>query len=204
MHVASHEVTWCMVVCCTQNLCRDGSSFMWHQPCQRLSTSSLQWILKKRAVKKDSESAWESGEWSLLYKRSSINNLDLLPIGAAWTWGARIAGLAAWVAGDQWQHSEPSQWLLGQQDGGTQWKWANTFNVSVVCELQTTFSHPWFHHPHFWLWHRSTFSHLCSICQCRFRASGRSISGGGTVRNGDYKKTKLSTLRQIIKTFKMI
>ena len=27
-------VTWCMVVWCTQNLRRDGSSFMWHQPCQ--------------------------------------------------------------------------------------------------------------------------------------------------------------------------
>ena len=30
-----HEITWCMVVWCTQNLRRDGSSFMWHQPCQR-------------------------------------------------------------------------------------------------------------------------------------------------------------------------
>ena len=30
-----HEVTWCMVVWCTQNLRRDGNSFMWHQPCQR-------------------------------------------------------------------------------------------------------------------------------------------------------------------------
>ena len=33
MYVALHEVTWCMVVWHTQNLCRDGSSFMWHQPC---------------------------------------------------------------------------------------------------------------------------------------------------------------------------
>ena len=33
-YVALHEVTWCMVVWCTQNLRRDGSSFMWHQPCQ--------------------------------------------------------------------------------------------------------------------------------------------------------------------------
>ena len=32
---ALHEVTWCMVVWCTQNLRRDGSSFMWYQPCQR-------------------------------------------------------------------------------------------------------------------------------------------------------------------------
>ena len=30
-----HEVTWGMVVWCTQNLRRDGCSFMWHQPCQR-------------------------------------------------------------------------------------------------------------------------------------------------------------------------
>ena len=34
MYVALHEVTWCMVVWCTQNLRRDGCSFMWHQPCQ--------------------------------------------------------------------------------------------------------------------------------------------------------------------------
>ena len=33
--MALHEVTWCMVVWCTQNLRRDGCSFMWHQPCQR-------------------------------------------------------------------------------------------------------------------------------------------------------------------------
>ena len=29
------EVTRCVVVWCTQNLRHDGSSFMWHQPCQR-------------------------------------------------------------------------------------------------------------------------------------------------------------------------
>ena len=34
-YVALHEVTWCMVVWCTQNLRRDGSSSMWHQLCQR-------------------------------------------------------------------------------------------------------------------------------------------------------------------------
>ena len=38
-------VTWCMVVWCTQNLRQDGSSFMRHQPCQRLSTP-LRWIFK--------------------------------------------------------------------------------------------------------------------------------------------------------------
>ena len=41
MHVALHEVTWCMVVWCTQNLRRDGSSFMWHQPCQRYKYTTL-------------------------------------------------------------------------------------------------------------------------------------------------------------------
>ena len=29
----SATVNWCMVVWCTQNVCRDGSSFTWHQPC---------------------------------------------------------------------------------------------------------------------------------------------------------------------------
>ena len=33
-YVALHEVTWCMVVWCTQ-YARKGSSFMWHQLCQR-------------------------------------------------------------------------------------------------------------------------------------------------------------------------
>ena len=51
MYVALHEMAWSMVVWCTQNLRRDGSSFMWHQPRQRLSTP-LRWIFKKRANKK--------------------------------------------------------------------------------------------------------------------------------------------------------
>ena len=34
-YVTLHEVTWCIVVWCTQKLRWDGSSFMWHQPCQR-------------------------------------------------------------------------------------------------------------------------------------------------------------------------
>ena len=33
--MAFHEVTWCIVVWCTQNLHWDSCSFMWHQPCQR-------------------------------------------------------------------------------------------------------------------------------------------------------------------------
>ena len=44
-YVALHEVTWSMVVWCPQNLYWDGSSFMWYQPCQRLSTP-LRWIFK--------------------------------------------------------------------------------------------------------------------------------------------------------------
>ena len=31
----SSIVNWCMAVCCTQNLRRDGSSFTWHQPRQK-------------------------------------------------------------------------------------------------------------------------------------------------------------------------
>ena len=34
-YVALHEVTWSTAVWCTQDLRRDGCSFMWHQPCQR-------------------------------------------------------------------------------------------------------------------------------------------------------------------------
>ena len=50
MYVALYEVTWYMVVWCTQNLRRDGSSFMWHQPCQRCKyTTSVD--IQKRAVK---------------------------------------------------------------------------------------------------------------------------------------------------------
>ena len=49
-YVALHEVTWCMVVWCTQNLHRDGCSFMWHQPCQHCKyTTSVD--IQKRAIK---------------------------------------------------------------------------------------------------------------------------------------------------------
>ena len=37
LHMALHEVTWCMVVWCTQNAQRlnlSCSRFLWHQPCQ--------------------------------------------------------------------------------------------------------------------------------------------------------------------------
>ena len=36
MYVALHEVVWC-----TQNLHRDGCSFMWHQPSQRCKYTTL-------------------------------------------------------------------------------------------------------------------------------------------------------------------
>ena len=43
-----HEVKWCMVVWCAQNLRRDGSSFMWHQPCQRCKHTTLVDIKKTK------------------------------------------------------------------------------------------------------------------------------------------------------------
>ena len=50
-YVALHEVTCCVVVRCTQNLRRDGCSFMWHQPCQRCKyTTSVD--IKKMRYKK--------------------------------------------------------------------------------------------------------------------------------------------------------
>ena len=35
----SDTVNWCMVVWCSQNLCLDGSSFTWHQPCNNQTAS---------------------------------------------------------------------------------------------------------------------------------------------------------------------
>ena len=53
--MALHEVTWCMVVWCTQNLRRGRSSFMWHQPCQRCKyTASVD--IQKHAIKSYSHS----------------------------------------------------------------------------------------------------------------------------------------------------
>ena len=49
-YVALHEVKRCMVVWCTQNA-RDGSNFMWHQPCQQCTfTTSVD--IKKTRYKK--------------------------------------------------------------------------------------------------------------------------------------------------------
>ena len=63
-YVDLHEVTWCIVVWCTQNLRRDGSSFMWHQPCQRCKYTTSVDFQKRRAIKSYSlmRSLLESGE----------------------------------------------------------------------------------------------------------------------------------------------
>ena len=50
-YVALHEVTWCMVVWCTQNLLRDGCSLMWNQPCQRCKYTTSVDIEKTRYKK---------------------------------------------------------------------------------------------------------------------------------------------------------
>ena len=51
--MALHEVTWCTVVWCTQNLRRDGCSFMWHQPCQRCKYIASVDIKKEKKKKKE-------------------------------------------------------------------------------------------------------------------------------------------------------
>ena len=49
MYVVWHEVTWRMVVWCTQNVQRqDDSSFMWHQPCQHCKYTTSVDIKKKQ------------------------------------------------------------------------------------------------------------------------------------------------------------
>ena len=80
-YVALREVTWCMVVCCTQNLRRDGCSFMWHQPCQRCKYTTSVDIQKTRYKKlvthvephESAESLLKRAEKIVLYKRPSIN-----------------------------------------------------------------------------------------------------------------------------------
>ena len=82
-YVALHDAKWSMVVWCTQNLRRDGSSFMWHQPCQRCkyttSVDSQKTRYKKashscRITSERSESALESGEKHYISDHQSINN----------------------------------------------------------------------------------------------------------------------------------
>ena len=82
-YVALHEVTWSMVVWCTQDLRRDGCSFMWHQPCQRCKyTTSVD--IKKTRYKAShscrtscerSESAQESGEQRYIGDHQIIKTL---------------------------------------------------------------------------------------------------------------------------------
>ena len=69
----------CMVVWCTQNLRRDGSSFTWHQPCQRckyttsvdIQKSSYKKLVTHTQFHASSESLLESGEWRYII---AINN----------------------------------------------------------------------------------------------------------------------------------
>ena len=69
-YVALHEVIWCMVVWCTLNLRRDGSSFMWHQSCQRCkNTTSVD--IEKRAIK----------SYSLIITESHTSAVNLLESG---------------------------------------------------------------------------------------------------------------------------
>ena len=69
-YVALHEVIWCMVVWCTLNLRRDGSSFMWHQSCQRCkNTTSVD--IEKRAIK----------SYSLIITESHTSAVSLLESG---------------------------------------------------------------------------------------------------------------------------
>ena len=70
-YMALHEVRWSMVVWCTQDLHRDGCSFMWHQPCQRCKYTTSVDIQKMRykashscrTTCEHSESAQKSGEY---------------------------------------------------------------------------------------------------------------------------------------------
>ena len=74
-----------MVVWCTQDLRRDGCSFMWHQPCQRCKYTTSVDIQKTRykashscrTTCERSESAQESGEWHCISDHQSINQLAL-------------------------------------------------------------------------------------------------------------------------------
>ena len=70
-----------LVVWCTQNLRRDGCSFMWYQPCQHCKYT-FQWIFKQHTIKSQSlmwnhmQAQWVcSREWRIaLYEWSSIKH----------------------------------------------------------------------------------------------------------------------------------
>ena len=71
-----------MVVWCTQNLRRDGCSFMWHQPCQRCKYTTSVDIQKTRyksshscrTTCERSESAQESGEHRYIRDHQSVSS----------------------------------------------------------------------------------------------------------------------------------
>ena len=56
-YLALSEVTlyvnWCVVALCTQNVCRDGISFTWHQPCNNKTALQVHHFggYLKRAIK---------------------------------------------------------------------------------------------------------------------------------------------------------
>ena len=81
--VETRLVTWCIAVWCTQNLRRDGSSFMRHQPCQRCKHTTSVAIQKTRHYTKlvtrveshaSAVSLLERAENSAVQKQSSSSS----------------------------------------------------------------------------------------------------------------------------------
>ena len=69
----SGTVNWCMVVLCTQNVCRAGSNFTWHQPCNNQNSAvstplgrPFKNALQKAAV---SHSEWQAIRAQWVYSR---------------------------------------------------------------------------------------------------------------------------------------
>ena len=80
-----------MVAWCTQNLRRDGSSFMWHQPCQRCKYTTSVDIQKARYKKlvthveshASAVSLLESGEQRYI-KAIDNNNNNMVIVQELW------------------------------------------------------------------------------------------------------------------------
>ena len=75
------EVTRCVVVWCTQNLRHDGSSFMWHQPCQRCTYTTLvdnqKCAIKSYSCRITCECSESAQEWrTALYKSDQQQEED--------------------------------------------------------------------------------------------------------------------------------
>ena len=130
MYLALHEVTWCMVVWCTQNLHRDGSSFMWHQPCQRCKYTTSVDIQKAshscRITCERSESAQERR--IALYKSNHHHHHHIPP--CSWCHWHQLVGT-------KWRHSlamflQLSDWFL------TNWM----RNCRTNCCVYTLYSIP--------------------------------------------------------------